>query len=125
MPFQEILPKVKTQVLFKESVYVSSGWIRFTKDFWKTGLRSAHRARLFYDEDTRQVGMLPVLDPTDESGYSIKERFGVMHINWSRLTKTLSLVFEKPQECRVINAADDKENMKVFSLLKNGGGHGK
>lgn len=120
MPFVEIgrKPVLKRDV-FPDCVYVSDRWLKFSGEFWKAQLGSAPAVRLFFNEETSQVGLVPCHD----HGYKVLLRKGcaVPTVNWRSFILRARLSFEKFTYFKVENLGAN-DTMRTFCVIggKNG-----
>jgi len=119
MPFVEVGRKpVMRRAIFPDCVYVSNRWLKFSEDFWKTHLGSAPAVRLFFNEETNQVGLVPC----ENHGYKVLTRKGsaVPTVNWRSFVSRVKLNFEKFTYFKVDNM-DMGSFMKTFCVVKKNG----
>jgi len=115
MPFVEVGRKsVMKRDIFPDCVYVSNRWLKFSEDFWKTQLGSSPAVRLFFNEETNQVGLVPCQD----HGYKILTRKGsaVSTVNWRSFVIKVKLDFAKFTYFKI---EDTSTSMKTFCVVNN------
>ena len=114
MPFVEFRRKRLLKSMFPDCVYASKSALRFSMEFWKTELGSAPNLRLFYNEETGQVGMLPSF--TGE-GYqvSVRKDHLIPSVNWKGFLAEAKLSFMSAASFRV--GAGNSGEMRTFIIL--------
>jgi hypothetical protein len=118
MPFIEFRRKrLLKRSMFPDCVYASKSALRFSVEFWKTELGSAPNLRLFYNEETGQVGMLPSFSG---EGYrvSIRKDHLIPSVNWKGFLAEAKLNFMSAASFRV-EAGGSKE-MRTFTIFNGG-----
>ena len=116
MPFVEFRRKrLLKKSMFPDCVYASKTTLRFSMEFWKTELCSAPNLRLFYNEETGQIGMLPSF--TGE-GYqvSIRKDHLIPSVNWKGFLAEAKLNFMSAASFKV-EGGNTWEGMKTFTIL--------
>lgn len=116
MPFVEISRKrIFKGNMFPDYVYVSARWLKFSEEFWQKELNSAPNLRLFFNEETNQVGMVPSF--TGE-GYKIKaqKRRFTPSVNWRAFLIQAKLSFEKISSFKVEHKGSANE-MRTFTVV--------
>jgi len=118
MPFIEFRRKrLLKRSMFPDCVYASKSALRFSVEFWKVELGSAPNLRLFYNEETGQVGMLPSFSG---EGYrvSIRKDHLIPSVNWRGFLAEAKLSFMSAASFK-IEAGSSKE-MRTFTILNGG-----
>jgi hypothetical protein len=115
MSFQEYFVKERRED-WKDSVIASNQYLKLGDSFWSGSLLKCERVRLFFNSETKEVGILPCSD---------EEKIGLMVqlvkgkspvIRWAGFVKRFSLFFDSPRVCLVKNGTEVKEKMKVIVL---------
>ena len=117
MPFTEICKKrITRKDAFPDCVYVTNKLLKFSEEFWKTQLGSAPVVRLFFNEKTNQVGMVP--DKNHGYRVLIRNRCSIRIINWRSFVMETKLDFKKGAFFSVENMDQKSVSMRTFSVVK-------
>jgi hypothetical protein len=122
MPFVEIAKRrsLTKREMFPDCVYVTNKCLRFSVEFWREKIKGAPSVRLFFDERTNEVGILPSF--SNHEGYKIcstKEHPTPM-VNWKNFVEQVKLNFEKRSSFKIVPGGDvlgSPEKMMVFSVV--------
>ena len=118
MAFQEYFVKERRED-WKDSVIASNQYLKLGDSFWSGSLLKCERVRLFFNSDTKEIGILPC---------SNEEKIGLMVqlvkgkspvIRWAGFVKRFSLFFDSPRVCLVMNGGEIMQKMKVIALTGN------
>ena len=116
MAFREYLSKGLRVDFWRDSVVVTNNNLIFGEDFWKDSLGQCERVRLFFDEEARKIGIMPV---KPGEGLGLKIQYSNRRnpaISWVAFLKRFNLFFDGRQVCPIENSGDPKEKMKIMDL---------